>query len=481
MTGCITLLLVGCDATAPVNPPDNPDPADPQEPLPRLRMEAATETSLAATVGAVVATSPKVRLVMLDGTPAAGRDVYFSASGAGHVEVSAIRTDTLGVASPGRWTLGPAAGTQTLTARSSGVTAVVFTALAKAGAASSVTIAAGDHQSTAAGGVLPVSLKVKVADSYGNPVPGQTVTFTQVFGSGTIAGGSATTDSFGFASAGPWTLSGAGAHVARATAAGKEVFFGAFACGDPCRGRDFLFSRGDGLFTQVGGVAARIGDPVSEPVISPDARQIAFTVWQWDETASLYTMNADGTNLVYRGDFYSPSWSPDGRQLAITGYDGGSDQTGVFTLNFEDDAAQPVLLRAGAWNAVWSPDGTRIAFTEYDGAGLLRVMNADGTGAITLVSYDEAGVGHATWSPDGQRLAFHKCGHEGCDIYSVTLTGADLKQLSHTGTGSSPAWSPDGSRIAFSSDGGIFWLPADGSVTKPFLLLADSYAFDWIP
>jgi surface protein len=85
-----------------------------------------------ATVGAVVGTAPSVRVSDANGNPVAGVSVTFAvASGGGTVDpAAAVITGADGVASAASWTLGTAAGSNTLTATVSGLTGspLTFTA-----------------------------------------------------------------------------------------------------------------------------------------------------------------------------------------------------------------------------------------------------------------------------------------------------------------------------------------------------------------
>ena len=70
-------------------------------------------------------TAPKVRLVDAQGNPRAGIPVTFTASDGGRVAAPNVPTDADGVASPGTWTLGDAAGDETLTASVESATLVL--------------------------------------------------------------------------------------------------------------------------------------------------------------------------------------------------------------------------------------------------------------------------------------------------------------------------------------------------------------------
>ena len=83
--------------------------------------------------GAAVPVPPAVTVKDANGNPKSGVTVTFAvASGGGSVTGATVTSNSQGVATVGSWTLGPAAGPNTLTAFANGVTAVTFTATAAA-------------------------------------------------------------------------------------------------------------------------------------------------------------------------------------------------------------------------------------------------------------------------------------------------------------------------------------------------------------
>jgi adhesin/invasin len=188
-----------------------------------LIIAALTGASQNGTVGQAVTTPPAVK-VTKNGNPDAGVSVTFAiTSGGGTVSGATQTTGADGVARVGSWTLGTAAGSNTVTATATGISGspLSFTATGAAGPAMTLVKAGGDAQSSAAG--VPVSTKpsVKATDSFGNAASGVPVTFAAASGGGSISAGSQTTGADGTATVGGWTLGQlVGANTLTATAAG---------------------------------------------------------------------------------------------------------------------------------------------------------------------------------------------------------------------------------------------------------------------
>jgi len=139
----------------------------------------------------------------------------------------------------------------------------------------------------------------------------------------------------------------------------------------------------------------------------------------------------------------SGSFSPDSKKIVFNSDRGGSPQ--LYVMGAKGGNAKRISFGKGRYSApVWSPRGDKIAFVKsLNGKFSIGVMNPDGSGERTLTeSYlDES----PTWSPNGRVIIFSResRGQRGTiELYSVDLTGQNLRKVPTLGNASDPAWSP---------------------------------------
>lgn len=244
-----------------------------------------------APAGTFLAESLQVRVVDGLGNGVAGRSVAFTPSPSnGSAGPTSAVTDVNGYAAA-RWTLGAAAGAQSLIASSVGFS-VTFDATATSDVPTAMAISAGNNQTATAGTAVPVDPAVRVRDSNNNGVGNVSVTFTVTGGGGTVAGpsGSGTstvvaTNSSGIATLTSWTLGvTAGANTLSATATGP---------GGPLQGSPLTFDA-----TGAAGSASQITITTEPPTSAASGATLSTAPVVQLRDAGGNPVNRSGVNIT---------------------------------------------------------------------------------------------------------------------------------------------------------------------------------------
>ena len=212
-------------------------------------------------------------------------------------------------------------------------------------------------------------------------------------------------------------------------------------------------------------------DPATPLGWSSDGTELLIvrTTPRPDPLEVLSILHADGSESELATSPMFNTWdgatiSPDGARVVFVG------PKTLYAVDV-DTGTTEVLLRSPEGNLTtptFSPDGTQIAYV--DGSGdhdfHVWVMNADGSDAHEIVfNQRTAAADHVrglAWSPAGERIAL------GFDvgIYTFAPDGSAFTQVISDGT--SPYWSPDGSQIANRIRGALAIADADGSNVRRF-------------
>ncbi|MEO0991216.1 MAG: Tol-Pal system protein TolB, partial [Pseudomonadota bacterium] len=139
----------------------------------------------------------------------------------------------------------------------------------------------------------------------------------------------------------------------------------------------------------------------------------------------------------------APSFSPDGRQIVFESDRSGSQQ--LYVMPASGGEPKRISFGAGRYGTpVWSPRGDLIAFTKQNsGRFHIGVMRTDGSEErlLTASFLDEG----PTWAPNGRVIMFTRetRGADGAPaLYTVDITGRNLRRVETPVAASAPAWSP---------------------------------------
>lgn len=181
------------------------------------------------------------------------------------------------------------------------------------------------------------------------------------------------------------------------------------------------------------------------PRFSPDGRRVVMSL-ALNGNTDIYSVDiATGrrTRLTSSASIdTAPSFSPDGSQIVFESDRGGSQQ--LYVMSASGGSAKRISYGSGRYGTpVWSPRGDMIAFTKMSkGRFHIGVMRVDGSEErlLTASFLDEG----PSWSPNGRVLMFFRetSGANGApSLYSVDVTGRNLRKVATPTFGSDPAWS----------------------------------------
>lgn len=170
---------------------------------------------------------------------------------------------------------------------------------------------------------------------------------------------------------------------------------------------------------------------------------------------NLWVADADGENaqsaLNSPEPVISPSWAPNGNQLAYVSFE--SRKPVVYVHDVSTGRRRLVANFKGSNSApAWSPDGRTLALTlSRDGGSQLYLMDANG-GEPRRLAQSSAIDTEPAFTADGKTIYFVSDRGGSPQIYKMPASGGSPERVTFSGAYNiSPAVSPDGKWLAYVS------------------------------
>jgi dipeptidyl aminopeptidase/acylaminoacyl peptidase len=221
---------------------------------------------------------------------------------------------------------------------------------------------------------------------------------------------------------------------------------------------------------------------------SPDSRKLAF-LSDRESSGQLELYVSDSLGQAARkltsltGFLQSPSWSPDGKTLALLFTENApraagplepmTPPSGAIEQHVYEQRLTTIQVASGQVRQVspadlyiyeyeWSPDGKKFAATAAHGVGdanwwIAQLCTIDiAAGEVKFIYKPPLQIAEPRWSPDGKTIAFiggimSDEGSSGGDIYTIPAGGGEACELT-PGIKASPArltWLPSSEKILF--------------------------------
>lgn len=229
--------------------------------------------------------------------------------------------------------------------------------------------------------------------------------------------------------------------------------------------------------------AHRISDFVYEKLTGEKgifSTRIAY-VTKSAQRFTLWVADADGENaqsaLASPEPIISPSWSPNGSQLAYVSFE--SRKPVIYAHDVATGKRRLLANFRGSNSApTWSPDGRQIVATlSRDGGSQLYAIDANG-GEPKRLTQSQSIDTEPTFAPDGKLIYFVSDRGGAPQIYRMAASGGAAERVTFAGGYNiSPAVSPDGKQLAYVSRiGGAFKLQVMDLVSGAVTQLTDTSA-----
>jgi TolB protein len=194
-------------------------------------------------------------------------------------------------------------------------------------------------------------------------------------------------------------------------------------------------------------------EPIISPSWSPDGLQLAYVSFETRKPVVYVHDVASGKRHVvanFKGSNSAPSWAPDGKSLAVTlSRDGGSQ---IFSVPVAGGEATRLTSSSGIdTEPTFTPDGSAIYFVS-DRAGSPQIYRMPAKGGPTQrVTFTGNYNISPALSPDGNTLAYISRQGGQFKLYVMNLNTEKAQPLSDTSFDERPSFSPNGKLIIYAT------------------------------
>ena len=194
-------------------------------------------------------------------------------------------------------------------------------------------------------------------------------------------------------------------------------------------------------------------EPIISPSWAPNGTQLAYVSFEARKPVVYVHDVASGKRRLlanFKGSNSAPSWSPDGRTVAVTlSRDGGSQ---LFLLDAQ--GGEPKRLTQSVaidTETVFSPDGTAIYFvSDRGGSPQIYRMPAMGGPANRVTFTGNYNISPAL-SPDGRWMAYISRSGNAYKLHVMDIASGNTSAITETTADERPSFAPNSRLIVFAT------------------------------
>ncbi len=205
-------------------------------------------------------------------------------------------------------------------------------------------------------------------------------------------------------------------------------------------------------------IILRSKKPILSPTWSPDGKQLAYVSFEKNRSMIYIQQLKSGQRKIiaqYKGINSAPAWSPNGKRLAMTLSKEGNSE--IYIVHISSGLLQRITHHSGIdTEASWSPDGRSLIFTS-DRAGKPQIyqiaVNQNGrAGKAKRVTYSGNYNAGASFSPDGKSLILVTRNNGAFRVGQLNLNTQKIQLLTQSNLDESPTFSPNGKMVLYATE-----------------------------